>query len=120
MELIIIKYIDYVIELEEINKDGLSHGNNLRRNNSLADKLRKIAKNIESKTPKCKNAFAELLRHDNSNVRMWCAHHILEVMNYDDEIRKNLVLTDYRIGLSDSDVEKAINILNTERKDNNV
>ncbi len=40
--------------------------------------------------------------------------------DFDDEIRKNLVLTDYRIGLSDSDVEKAINILNTERKDNNV
>lgn len=58
----------------------------------LADKLRKIAKNIESKTPKCKNAFAELLRHDNSNVRMWCAHHILEVMNYDDETRKNALL----------------------------
>ena len=92
MEFIIIKYIDYAIELEEINKDGLSHGNNLRRNNSLADKLRKIAQNIESKTPKCKNAFAELLRHDNSNVRMWCAHHILEVMNYDDETRKNALL----------------------------
>ena len=92
MELIIIKYIDYAIELEEINKVGLFHGNNLRRNNSLADKLRKIAQNIESKTPNCKNAFAELLRHNNSNVRMWCAHHILEVMNYDDEIRKKALL----------------------------
>ena len=92
MESIITKYIDYAIELEEINKDGLSHGNNLRRNNSLADKLRKIAQNIESKTPNYKNAFAELLRHNNSNVRMWCAHHILEVMNHDDETRENALL----------------------------
>ena len=45
------KYIDYAIELEHINQKGLSHGNNLRRNNKLADKLRAIAKNIELKTP---------------------------------------------------------------------
>ncbi|MBR6669729.1 MAG: hypothetical protein IKL31_03155 [Ruminococcus sp.] len=48
------KYIDYAIELEHINQMGLSHGNNLRRNNKLADKLRAIAKNIELKTPEYK------------------------------------------------------------------
>lgn len=92
MKSIINKYVDYAIELEQINQIGLSHGNNLRRNNKLADKLREIAKNIELKTPEYKRTFAELLRHDNLNVRIWCAYHILEVMNYDDEDRKNALL----------------------------
>ena len=86
------KYIDYAIELEQINQMGLSHGNNLRRNNKLADKLRAIAKSIELKPPEYKRSFAELLSHSNSNVRIWCAHHMLEVMNYDDEERKNALL----------------------------
>ncbi len=86
------KYIAYVIELEQINQIVLSHGNNLRQNNKLAGKLRAIAKSIELKTPEYKKAFAKLLSHSNSNVRIWCAHHMLEVMNYDDEDRKNALL----------------------------
>ena len=99
MESIIKRYIDYAIELEQINQVCLSPGNNLRRNNKLADKLRVIAKDIEFETPKYKNAFAELLTHENQNVKLWCAHHMLEVMNYDDKDRKNalLVIKDYSI-----------------------
>lgn len=62
MESIINKYIYYAIELDQINQVGLSHGNNIRRNNWLADKLREIAARIESKTPEYKKAFADLLR----------------------------------------------------------
>ena len=37
--------------------------------------------------------------------------------DFDDEIRKNLILTDYRVGLSDTDVEKAISILNMAKEE---
>lgn len=99
MKSIIKRYIDYAIELEQINQVSLSQGINLRRNNKLADKLREIAKNIELETPKYKSAFAELLTNENQNVKLWCAHHMLEVMNYDDKDRKNalLVIKDYSI-----------------------
>lgn len=86
------KYIDSAIELENINQEGLSYRNNLNRNNRLADKLRNIAKTIESRQPEYRREFAGLLNHDNSNVRIWCAHHMLEVMTYDDVDRKNALL----------------------------
>lgn len=51
--------------------------------------MRKIASEIDSHYPEMKSAFNQLLFHEKSSVRGWVAHHLFEVMNYDDEYRKN-------------------------------
>ena len=79
------EYIAIAIEFEKLNQAGLSSKKDVKRNNHLADKLRHIAKTIESERPDKKVDFANLLLHANSTVRGWCAHHILEVMTFQSE-----------------------------------
>ena len=79
------EYIAIAIEFEKLNQAGLSSKKDVKRNNHLADKLRHIAKTIESERPDKKVDFANLLLHANSNVRGWCAHHMLEVMTFQSE-----------------------------------
>lgn len=78
------EYVCSAMELEKLNQAGLT-GKTAKRNNKLADRLREIAATIEVKTPEIKPDFCRLLSHGNSNVRAWCAHHILEVMSCKDE-----------------------------------
>lgn len=61
----------------------------VQQNNNLANRARNIASEIERKYPEMKITFYQLLFDENLSVRMWAAHHILEVMNYNDELRKN-------------------------------
>ena len=81
------EYVCSAIELEKLNQAGLT-GKMVKRNNKLADRLRKIATAIETKNPEYKHDFCHLLSHGNSNVRAWCAHHVLEVMSYENEYRR--------------------------------
>ncbi|MBO6302895.1 MAG: DUF2019 domain-containing protein [Ruminiclostridium sp.] len=83
------EYMSIAIELEKLNKSGLSSKKDVKRNNHLADKLRHIAKTIESERPDIKGNFADLIFHANSNVRIWCAHHMLEIMTYQSEQKRN-------------------------------
>ena len=82
------EYIAAAIEHESLNKAGLTP-KTVRLNNKLADKMRHIAMTIESDKPEIKPEFAKLIFHKNANVRGWCAHHMLEVMTFQDEHRIN-------------------------------
>lgn len=55
--------------------------------NQAAARIRFIAQEIEYEKPELKDKFKELLFIDSITIRIWVAHHILEVMNYDDETR---------------------------------
>lgn len=57
------------------------------RSNHAAKRNRKIATIIEQKHPELKASFVELLDSEDFEIKMWVAHHIVEVMNYDKAIR---------------------------------
>ena len=50
--------------------------------------MRKIAIEIEQNFPDLKDEFCKLHCHENAGVRIWVAHHVLEVMNCDKAYRK--------------------------------
>ena len=56
--------------------------------NRQATRMRKIAIEIEQNFPDLKDDFYKLLCHENRKISLWVAHHILEVMNYDQISRK--------------------------------
>lgn len=57
--------------------------------NHKASQMRKIAVKIEQTYPDLKNEFFELLSYENDTVRLWVAHHILEVMSCAKNLRKS-------------------------------
>lgn len=75
------EYISKAVELGKINGFGLNN-DTVKRNNSLAKELRALAQVIEEDGEE-KQEFFDLLDHENDSVRIWCAHHILELMTYD-------------------------------------
>ena len=78
--------IDFVSPKEFSEKDYFADFSN--EHNRKATKMRKIATEIERNYPGLKNEFCKLLSHENAGVRIWVAHHILEVMNCDKSYRK--------------------------------
>ena len=56
--------------------------------NRQATRMRKIAIEIEQNFPDLKDEFCKLHCHENAGVRIWVAHHVLEVMNCDKAYRK--------------------------------
>ncbi len=59
-----------------------------KEHNRKVTRMRKIATRIEQDYPGLKNEFCKLLSHENDGVRLWVAHHVLEVMNCDKSCRK--------------------------------
>lgn len=59
-----------------------------KEHNLKVTRMRKIAIEIEQDYPELKNEFCKLLSHENSGIRIWVAHHVLEVMNCDKSYRK--------------------------------
>jgi hypothetical protein len=55
--------------------------------NQSAARIRFVAQEIEYEHPELKEQFKQLLFIDSITIRIWVAHHILEVMNYDDKTR---------------------------------
>ena len=68
--------------------DEYDHKDAVKEYNRRATRMRKIATEIQTHHPTLKNAFCELLFHENLGVRLWVAHHVLEVMNCDKSYRK--------------------------------
>lgn len=56
--------------------------------NRKITQMRKIACEIENNHPTLKKDFCQLLSHEISGIRLWVAHHVLEVMNCDKAYRK--------------------------------
>lgn len=88
-------YIDIAIKLYDINTPVLTK-ENVDKNNKLAKKLREIAVNISMENNELQIEFAHLINHQNANVRLWCAHHILELFDFDKGIQ----------GMAISEIEK--------------
>ena len=80
-------YIAAAIALEEGNRTGLDTNEAVSHNHQLADQLRHTAMTLEADHPERKDEFYQLLSHPNPAVRIWCAHHILEVMSYEKKQR---------------------------------
>ena len=81
---LIFEYVTSVIEMDETD---YADKKSVRQHNRLATKIRAIACKIDSMDSTTKMKFYELLSHENESVRCWVAHHILEVMNYDNMCR---------------------------------
>lgn len=81
---LIFEYVTSVIKMDETD---FADKKSVRQHNRLADRIRAIAYEIDHMNPTIKLSFYELLSHDNETVRIWVAHHILEVMNYDNMCR---------------------------------
>ncbi len=84
---LILEYVEAVQEIDGIQETGLDNRKKVKQNNKLATRLRAIASGLDNGNPEMKSNFYQLLFHENASVRNWVAHHILEVMNYNDECR---------------------------------
>ena len=79
------EYLMLAIEVISFNEYDKKSVNDYNRK---ATRMRKIATEIETDHPDLKQEFCELLSHENADVRLWVAHHVLEVMNCDKSYRK--------------------------------
>ena len=79
------EYLMLAIEVVSFNEYDKKSVNDYNRK---ATRMRKIATEIETDHPDLKQEFCELLSHENAGVRLWVAHHVLEVMNCDKSYRK--------------------------------
>lgn len=82
MESLIEEYVTHIVAM-----DNTDYGNKMSvvQHNKHANRIRKIATNIAQKHPELKEQFFLLIKNTNSSVRIWAAHHILEVMNYNED-----------------------------------
>ncbi len=80
------EYLALVIEVVSFNE--YDNKKSVHDYNRKATRMRKIATEIETDHPDLKQEFCELLSHENAGVRLWVAHHVLEVMNCDKSYRK--------------------------------
>ena len=98
------EYLNGIHLMNEYEKE-FEKKESVKKYNRLSDKNRKIASDIDTKYPELKSAFYELLSSDESEVRAWVAHHILEVMNYENKCRKAAFEEIVRIAKGGSRVE---------------
>ena len=84
------EYLSLVLDVVSPKEfdEKLSFEDYSKEHNHKATRMRKIASEIEQNHPELKNEFCKLLSHKNSGIRIWVAHHILEVMNCDKSYRK--------------------------------
>lgn len=104
MELIT-EYIEAVNEIERIHNLELADKKSVRKSNKLANRIRTIATEINRYYPELKEEFYQLLFHENDTIRIWAAHHILEVMEYENIYRKNALKEIRSVAKNDKSVE---------------
>ena len=100
MELIC-EYISAALELQDVD---YADKKSVRKHNDSADRMRAIARQIEDERPDLKDAFCQLLFHENKSVRLWTAHYMLEVMRYADKSRAN-ALREITVATQDDSVD---------------
>ena len=76
-----------IISLQKFD-ETVYFANFSKEHNRKVTRMRKIATEIELNYPELKNEFYKLLSDERSGVRIWVAHHVLEVMNCDKLYRK--------------------------------
>ena len=81
------EYLETVNILAQMEEDDFENEELVLVFNQAAASTRFIAQEIEYEYPELKEKFKELLFVDSITIRIWVAHHILEVMNYDEDTR---------------------------------
>ena len=76
--------VNEVVSYRETVYDGAT----AKEHNRKVTRMRKIAAVIDQKYPELKSEFCKMLSHENAGIRLWVAHHVLEVMNCDKSSRK--------------------------------
>ena len=76
-----------VVSPKEFSEKAYS-ADSSKEHNRKVTRMRKIAAKIEQKYPELKSEFCKMLSHENASVRIWVAHHVLEVMNCDKSSKK--------------------------------
>ena len=76
--------VNEVVSYRETVYDGAT----AEVHNRKVKRMSAIATEIEQNFPELKNDFYELLANENKEIRLWVAHHILEVMNCDKAYKK--------------------------------
>lgn len=79
--------VEYRMNIAEMEAADLGDKRQASRYNARARRIRCIAGRIEEKYPALKEEFYRLLFSDEGSVRIWAAHHMLEVMHYEGEQR---------------------------------
>ena len=74
-----LKLANDVVSFHELVYDGAT----ANKHNGKVKRMVAIAAEIEQNSPDLKNVFFQLLSHENDEVRLWVAHHMLEWMHYD-------------------------------------
>ena len=84
------EYLALVIDIvsPKESKEKVYFADFSKEHNRKVTRMRKIAAEIEQKYPELKSEFCKMLSHENAGVRIWVAHHVLEVMNCDKAYRK--------------------------------
>ena len=57
---LVFAYVEAILEIDKIQESNLDNRRKVRQNNKLADRIRKIASEIEWKYPEMKAAFYQL------------------------------------------------------------
>lgn len=81
------EYLETVNILAQMEEEDFENDDLVLVFNQTAARIRFIAQEIEYEYPELKEQFKQLLFVDSITIRIWVAHHILEVMTYDDETR---------------------------------
>ena len=90
------EYLEKALYIANETKEIYSDKKLVAKHNRFAKRIRNIAILIQEKNPELKNEFSMLLEHDNDIVKIWVAHHILEVMQFEDDIRKKALNIIYK------------------------
>lgn len=80
---LIMEYVRNINLMDQMSLDEYDDGEKVRQNNQRATRNREIARAIEKRYPELKQEFSALLCSEESSIRGWVAHHMLEVMCYD-------------------------------------
>lgn len=74
-------YIELIVAMDDMDFGSKI---SVAINNRRANRIRKIAATIDQRYPELKSKFFSLIDSQNSKVKIWAAHHISEVMNFDE------------------------------------
>lgn len=84
------EYLDLVTSIVSVKEfiENISFSDFRKEYNAKVTRMRTIAIEIEKTYSEYKDEFCKLLFHEDKGVRIWVAHHILEVMNCEQNYRK--------------------------------
>ncbi len=101
------EYLQNKIIIDSMTLDDYGEKKKVRKANKLATRNRKIAAIIELKHPELKEQFSDLLLSSDINVKGQVAHHILEVMNYDEKTKSEaLKIIEYIANHDDDPIQR--------------